>query len=105
MKSLLVALSGIACSVVIGVLLGYSVLGLTPLTCGIALGLGFLLPLVLVLIRPRQIRSEPASHHWIMSAILIVIFLAFAVRQFGWVMFVRVDQIRVLSPNNLGDIC
>jgi hypothetical protein len=105
MKSLLVALSGVACSVVIGILLGYSVLGLTPLTCGIALGLSFLLPLILILTRQRQIRLEPASHRWIVGAILIVIFLAFAVRQFGWLIFVRGDQIRVLSPNNLGDIC
>jgi hypothetical protein len=105
MKSLLVALSGTACSVLIGVLLGYSVFELTPLTCGIALGLGFLVPLVLVMTKRRQIRLEPSNHHWMMGALLIVIFLAFAVRQFGWVVFARGDQIRVLSPNNLGDIC
>jgi hypothetical protein len=105
MKSLLVALSGIAFSVLIGILLGYSVFELTPLTCEIALGLGFLLPLVLVMAKRRPIRLEPSNHHWITGALLIVIFLAFAVRQFGWVIFVRGDQIRVLSPNNLGDIC
>jgi hypothetical protein len=105
MKALLVALSGIACSTALGVQLGYSAFGLTPLTCGIALGIGFLLPFILVSTKRWEIRLERSTHHWIIGTLLTAIFLAFAVRQFGWVIFVRGDQIRVLSPNNLGDIC
>src|SRR5207302_1567008 len=40
-----------------------------------------------------------------MAICMSVLFLGFAVREFSQVIFVANDSIRVLSRNNLGDIC
>ena len=34
-----------------------------------------------------------------------IFFLVFAAREFSQVIFVTNDQVRVISPNNIGDIC
>jgi hypothetical protein len=95
----------IASATVIGVLFSYSPWELTPTTSTLALAAGLLLTVVLLLRRqagnPFQI-DKPVS---IISVLLCVIFLAFSFREFRWVIFVVNDSIRVLSRNNLGDIC
>src|SRR6516162_2763557 len=94
-----------ASATVFGVLFSYSPWELTPTTSTLALSAGLLLAVALLLrqraANPSQI-DKPVS---IISVLLSVIFLAFAFREFRWVIFVVNDSIRVLSRNNLGDIC
>ena len=95
----------IASATVFGVLFSYSPWELTPTTSTLALSVGLLLAVVLLLRRRAanpSLIDKPVS---IISILLSVIFLAFAFREFRWVIFVVNDSIRVLSRNNLGDIC
>jgi len=97
--------SWIACATIFGVLFSYSPWALTPVTSTIALSAGFVVPAALLLKRrPRktiQTRGSPS----IISILMSVVFLAFAVREFSQLIFVANDSVRVLSRNNLGDIC
>jgi hypothetical protein len=105
MKILIVLLCWIASSTLLGILFAYSHLGLTTATSMAALLLGLVIPGVPLLLQLRKRRFEPATRPGIFAYAVCVLFLVFAVREFSQVIFVKHDQIRVISPNNLGDIC
>src|SRR5205809_420942 len=105
MKSLLVVLGGITCSTVFGIIFGYSPYGLTTVTSAFALSIGLLLPIGLVLLQHREIQWKPTLTVGLISGAVILIFLLFALKEFSQLIFVTQDQVRVFSPNNLGDIC
>ena len=95
----------IAMSTVLGVFFGYSTLGLTSATAAVALTLSFLLTAIPFYFRRRRPLPGPGDKYRFFGFALWILFLVFAVREFGQVMFIVNDQIRVISPNNLGDIC
>ncbi len=53
----------------------------------------------------RKSRFEPAPRLGFFAYVVCIFFLAFAVREFSQVIFVTNDSVRVISPNNIGDIC
>ena len=101
----LVVLCGIAISTVLGILFGYSSLELTTSTAAVALGLGFVLSGVSLFLRRPGTHLETVYRRRYIAFAISILFLVFAMREFGQVVFVADDQIRVISPNNLGDIC
>ncbi|MBV8413926.1 MAG: hypothetical protein JO251_01785, partial [Verrucomicrobia bacterium] len=101
----IIVLCWIATSTILGILFAYSPLGLTTSTAIVALLLGLLLPGIPALERLRKSGLEPMPRHRFFAYAVSIVFLAFAVREFSQVIFVTRDQIRVISPNNLGDIC
>src|ERR1700758_3948906 len=105
MNLLVVVLCWIVSSTLLGILFGYSSLGLTTSTSIVALLLGLVLPGVPVLMKLRKTRVEPAPSRGLFAYLVCVFFLAFAVREFSQVIFVTNDSVRVISPNNIGDIC
>jgi hypothetical protein len=97
--------SWIAAATVLGVLFSFSIWELTPTTSSLALA-GGLLTAVLVLFKRRAEPSATVSRSPSSISFLIsLLFMAFAVREFSQLIFVVNDSIRVLSRNNLGDIC
>jgi len=95
----------IASATVFGVLFSYSPWELTPATSTLALSAGLLVAVVPLLRRQARNPFQIAKPAAVIAVLLSVIFLAFAVREFSQVIFVVNDSIRVLSRNNLGDIC
>ena len=102
----LAVLCWIAISTILGVFFGYSSLELTTSTSLVALSLG------LILAGDPRCSFNEAKHDSqipiaakLSPCVIAIFFLVFAVREFGQVIFVANDEIRVISPNNLGDIC
>src|ERR1700732_3359826 len=94
-----------ASATVFGVLFSYSPWELTPRTSFVALFVGLLVSAA-VLWRRGEAKPLKIGSWASMTAIAVsVLFLAFAVREFSQVIFVQNDSVRVLSRNNLGDIC
>jgi hypothetical protein len=104
MKFSLVVLVWIALATCSGIAFGYSPLGLTHQTSAISLAGGFILALIGVVFdrRPLFSRFEKVQ---ISGVICALIFLAFAARAFLQLIWTEDGMIKVLSPNNLGDIC
>jgi hypothetical protein len=104
MKISLLFLSWIALATSLGVGFSYSPYGLVPSTAALSLGLSLLVLFIGILVSPGQVlnRLERVQASGILLALL---FLAFAIRAFSQVIFVDSGTIKVLSPNNLGDIC
>src|SRR6202047_4806523 len=103
--TLVVVLCWIVSSTLLGILFGYSPLGLTTSTSIVALLLGLVLPGVPALMKLRKSRFEPAPRRGFFAYVVGIFFLAFAVREFSQVIYVTNDSVRVISPNNIGDIC
>ena len=101
----IIVLCWIATSTIIGILFGYSPLGLTPSTAIVALLLGLILPGIPAALRLRKKGLEPIPRPRFYAYLVSIVFLAFAAREFSRVIFVAGDEVRVTSPNNLGDIC
>jgi hypothetical protein len=101
----IVVLCWIAISTVLGILFGYSSLSLTTSTSALALVLGLLLSAAPYFLERRKKRPSPVYRHRVIAFAVSLLFLVFVIREFGQVIFVVNDQIRVISPNNLGDIC
>src|SRR6266481_7541290 len=104
MKFSLVVLTWIALSTCFGIVLGYSPLGLTPLSSLISLSGGFILAVIGVLLQRKPLLT-PFKKVQITGVIVALIFLAFAARVFLQLIWTEDGTIKVLSPNNLGDIC
>jgi hypothetical protein len=104
MKISLLFLTWIAMATTLGIGFAYSPYGLVPWTAALSLGLSLIVLLIAILVSPGQIltRLEKIQASGILLAI---IFLAFAIRAFSQVIFVDDGTVKVLSPNNLGDIC
>jgi hypothetical protein len=104
MKFSLIALAWIAIATCLGLAFGYSPLGLTPRTAAISLALGFILPVIALFARRKPFfnRFERVQ---LSALICALIFLAFAGRAFLQLIWTEDGTIKVLSPNNLGDLC
>src|SRR5580700_12002789 len=101
----LAVLCWIAISTLLGILFSYSSLGLTTSTSVVALLLGLICAGIPLFLRRGKIRLEPLGRRHYIAIALSIFFLVFAVREFSQVIFVADDVVRVISPNNLGDIC
>jgi hypothetical protein len=101
----LAVLCWIAISTLLGILFGYSSLELTTSTSVVALSLGLICAGIPLFLRRGKIRLEPLGRRHYIAIALSIFFLVFAVREFSQVIFVADDVVRVISPNNLGDIC
>jgi len=101
----IIVLCWIATSTILGILFGYSPLGLTTSTSIVALLLGLVLPGVPAVMQLRKRKPERMPRPRLFAYVVSIVFLAFAAREFSQVIFVTGNQVRVISPNNLGDIC
>ena len=101
----LAVLCWIAISTILGIFFGYSSLELTTSTSVVALSLGLILAGVPLFLQRGGTRFEMPDRRQIIAVAISIFFLVFAVREFSQVIFVVNDEIRVISPNNLGDIC
>jgi hypothetical protein len=104
MKFSLVVLAWIALSTCFGIAFGYSPLGLTPLSSQISLSGAFILAVIGALLQRKPLFT-PFEKVQITGVICALIFLAFAARVFLQLIWTKDGTIKVLSPNNLGDIC
>jgi hypothetical protein len=104
MKISLLFLTWIALSTSLGVGFAYSPYGLVPSTAAVSLGLSLVAVFIAVLVSPGQMLTRIEKIQ-ATGVILAILFLAFAVRAFSQVIFVEDGTVKVLSPNNLGDIC
>ena len=104
MKISLLFLAWIALSTSLGVGFAYSPYGLVPWTAAVSLGLSLIAVLIAVLLSPGKMFTHVEKIH-ASGIILAIVFLAFAIRAFSQVIFVEDGTVKVLSPNNLGDIC
>jgi hypothetical protein len=95
----------IASATVFGVLFSYSPWELTPHTSALALSLGLLVSAASLWSRRTAKPLKIGGSTSIMAIAMSLLFLAFAVREFSQLIFVVNDSVRVLSRNNLGDIC
>jgi len=101
MNALAAALSAIAAAVLLGIALGFQNGALTPEGALLSLGGGLLVG-ALVWWRGRREPKLPRPGGWAIAA--LVLFAIFSLRAFLWLIFREGDELRVLSPNNQGDI-
>src|SRR5258705_5410823 len=101
----LTVLCWIAISTLLGIFFGYSSLELTTSTSIAALLLGLILAGVSLILQRGETRLEAPNRRQFIAFAISIFFLIFAAREFGQVIFVAKDEVRVISPNNLGDIC
>ena len=78
---------------------------LTASTSIAALLLGLILAAVPLFLQRDGTRLGLPNRRQAIAIAISIFFLVFATREFSQVIFVANDQIRVASPNNLGDIC
>src|SRR5688572_8927383 len=91
-----------ATSVLLAIMLGFLSGSLTTTTAVIALGGGVIVGAI-GWTHGRQYRTpfqRPRGWEWFP----VVLFALFSVRAFLWLIFEEGDELRVLSPNNLGDM-
>ena len=101
MNFLAAALYAVASSVLIGIALGFQNGALTPMAALIALSGGLLIGVVGWW---RGLRSPRLPRPGVWATLSLVLFAIFACRAFLWLIFREGDELRVLSPNNLGDM-
>src|SRR6201996_9388330 len=92
----LAVLCWIAISTVLGVFFGYSSLELTTPTSAVALLLGLILAGLSFVLQRGGPRFTAPDRRQIIALVLSIFFLVFAVREFGQVIFVAKDEIRVI---------
>ncbi len=105
MRHVATVLAGVTLATLAGLLCGFSPLGLTGFSAGVSLAIG----LALALLPPLRGQGGSRSVVWVRPSFPQVcsaaLFAAFVLRAFPFLLFDQGDSIRVLSPNNLGDIC
>ena len=101
MNFLAATLYAVATSVLLGVVLGFQNGALTPMAAVLALSGGVVIG-VIGWWRGRSAPKLPRPGGWAMAA--LVLFALFSLRAFLWLLFREGDELRVLSPNNLGDM-
>ena len=113
MKWLSAGLTFVNLSVVCGVLLGMAGHGLNALSAALALvcGVAFAVAAWLGTSDPdKRIRSEsgPSKTTWrygkIWFWLVAAVFALFAVRSFCWLLYIDGSELKIQSPNNLGDL-
>ena len=101
MNFLAAALYAVASSVLIGIVLGFQNGALTPVVALLALSGGLVIGAI-GWWRGRSASRLPRPGGWAVAS--LVFFAIFACRAFLWLIFRDGDELRVLSPNNLGDM-
>ena len=101
MNFLAAALYAVASSVLIGIVLGFQNGALTPVVALLALSGGLVIGAI-GWWRERSAPRLPRPGGWAVAS--LVFFTIFACRAFLWLIFRDGDELRVLSPNNLGDM-
>ena len=101
MNFLAAALYAVASSVLIGIALGFQNGALTPHAALIALSGGLLIGAIGWW---RGLRAPRLPRPGVWATLSLVFFAIFACRAFLWLIFREGDELRVLSPNNLGDM-
>ncbi len=101
MNFLAAALYAVASSVLIGIALGFQNGALNPKAALIALSGGLLIGII-GWWRGLRVPRLPRPGVW--ATLSLVLFAIFACRAFLWLIFREGDELRVLSPNNLGDM-
>src|SRR5438067_9886127 len=101
MKAALAALFGVGLATVIAAMLALLTGRLTLPVAAVSLGIGLCGVLYVLISFPTQARN---THLSVVDWLVIVVFSLFSLRAFCWLVFVVEDDIRVLSPNNLGDM-
>ncbi len=104
MKISLCALAWVALATLLGLVFAFSSLGLTPLTAGLSLSLGLLVAALATFLPKEAPRLSHVTVSWI-HILVAAVFVLFSLRAFSRVIFVQDGVVKVLSPNNLGDIC
>ena len=113
MKWLSAGLTFVNLSVVCGLLLGMAGHGLNALSAALALvcGVAFAVAAWLGTSDPdKRIRSEakPSKNTWrygkIWFWLVAAVFALFAVRSFCWLLYIDGSELKIQSPNNLGDL-
>ena len=102
MRFVAAILYAVSASVLLGIAFGFAAAGLNARLAVIALAGGALTGL-LSLVRARGVNRERREFTGI-EWVVIVAFALFSLRAFLWLVFVDGDSLRVLSPNNLGDL-
>ena len=102
MRWLAASLAAVAASVLAAVTLAFPFGGLTPILAVVALVAGLAAGALAFANTPgpRKNRALPSGWEWLP----IVVFILFSLRAFGWLIFTDDDDIKILSPNNLGDM-
>lgn len=100
MNTIAAILYAVASSVLLGIALGFSHGGLDAAMAALALGGGALIGLASLWRRTATPLPRPRGWQWLP----ILLFALFTVRAFLWLVFEQKDELRVLSPNNLGDL-
>ena len=102
MKSIAAILYAVSASVLLGIVFGFVGNGLSPRLAAWALAAGAATGICSLLGNRR------APFRWraltVFEWAAIVVFTLFSLRTFLWLIFVDGDAIKVLSPNNLGDL-
>ena len=102
MRVVAAILYAVSASVLLGIAFGFAGAGLSPrlaawaLAGGAATGIFSLIGNIHAIPRPKQLTGI----EWT----VIVTFALFSLRAFLWLIFTDGDSIKVLSPNNLGDL-
>ncbi|MGH8101521.1 MAG: hypothetical protein ACREIW_09495 [Chthoniobacterales bacterium] len=112
MKWLTAGLIFVSLSTVLAVFLGFAAHGLSTLAAAVALTVGALMALAAYVQTndPREKLEGPNTSNpfaryrsaWLW--LLGLCFTLFAVRVFCWLIYIDGDQLKIQSPNNLGDI-
>ncbi len=102
MKYVAAILYAVSASVLLGIALGFAAEGLNPRLAACALAVGAVVGISSLLGK----NTIPARRRALsgMEWTAIVLFALFSLRAFLWLVFVDGDAIKVLSPNNLGDL-
>ena len=101
MKFVAAILYAVSTSVLLAIAFGFAASGLNPRLAARALAGGAVVGACSLLQRSAPVRWRALTG---MEWTAIVIFALFSLRAFLWLVFVDGDSIKVLSPNNLGDL-
>ena len=100
MNGVAAILYAVASAVLAGIALAYACGGLDPMLAWAALGIG--VAVGACSLRGRKTLPQPVLGGWEWAA--IALFALISLRAFLWLVFTDGDEIKVLSPNNLGDL-
>ena len=102
MNAIAAILYAVALSVLVGLGLAFRPGGITPDAAALALAVGTLTGVLAWWRGRRHVRKLEPPRGW--QWVPVVLYALFACRAFLWLIWRQGDELRVLSPNNLGDM-